>query len=227
MLNGYLAKAAAILLLFTFPVTVLPAQTPAAAASPERAGVLYPQEGVTVKGNPVFTSTAVYAGDEIQTGKLSTLLSGEGVSLQLKPHTSLKFGKAAELGCGGLVLVTRHSIPVRLAGIEVIPSGNPAKLEVDNAGGTATVSVKSGTATLNLGGQISSLREGQALTRPVAQRCPAAVAGSSSPGSTPATSSAFLSGNGLYWVLGGGAAAGVMAGVLATRGGKQVSPSAP
>jgi hypothetical protein len=122
--------------------------------------------------------------------------------------------------------VTRHSIPVRLAGIEVIPSGDPAKLEVDNAGGTATVSIKSGTATLNQGGQISSLREGQAITRPVAQRCPAAVAGSS-PGSNPAMSSSFLSGNGLYWVLGGGAAAGVMAGVLATRGGKQVSPSAP
>ncbi|HKC70691.1 MAG TPA: hypothetical protein VKB60_03665 [Terriglobales bacterium] len=224
MLNGYLAKAAAILLLFSFPTTLLPAQTPA--ATPERAGVLYPQEGVSVKGSPVFTSTAVYAGDEIQTGKLSTLLTGEGVSLQLKPHTALKFGKTAELGCGGLVLVTRHSIPVRLAGIEVIPSGNPAKLEVDNAGGTATVSVKSGTATLNQGGQISSLREGQAITRPVAQRCPAAVAGSS-PASTPAMSSSFLSGNGLYWVLGGGAAAGVMAGVMATRGGKQVSPSVP
>lgn len=224
MLNSYLAKAAAILLLFSFPATLLPAQTPA--ATPERAGVLYPQEGVTVKGSPVFTSTAVYAGDEIQTGKLSTLLTGEGVSLQLKPHTALKFGKAAELGCGGLVLVTRHSIPVRLAGIEVIPSGDPAKLEVDNAGGTATVSVKSGTATLSQAGQISSLREGQAITRPVAQRCPAAVAGSS-PGRTPAMSSSFLSGNGLYWVLGGGAAAGVMAGVLATRGGKQVSPSVP
>ena len=225
MLNGYLAKAAAILLLFTFPATMLPAQMPA--ATPARAGVLYPQEGVTVKGNPVFTSTAVYAGDEIQTGNLSTLLTGEGVSLQLKPHTALKFGKAAELGCGGLVLVTRHSIPVRLAGIEIVPFGNPAKLEVDNAGGTATLSVKSGTATVNQGGQISSLREGQAITRPVAQRCPAVVAGSSSPGSTPATSSAFLSGNGLYLVLGGGAAAGVIAGVLATRGGKQVSPSAP
>lgn len=224
MLNGYLAKAAASLLLFSFPATLLPAQT--LAAPPEPAGVLYPQEGVTVKGNPVFTSTAVYAGDEIKTGSLSTLLTGDGVSLQLKPRTALKFGKAAELGCGGLVLVTRHSIPVRLAGIEVIPSGDPAKLEVDNAGGTATVSVKSGTATLKQGGQISSLREGQAITRPVAQRCPAAV-GSSSPGSTPAMSSSFLSGNGLYWVLGGGAAAGVMAGVLATRGGKQVSPSAP
>jgi hypothetical protein len=226
MLNGFLAKTAAILLLFSFPATMLPAQTPAAAAPPERAGVLYPQEGVTVKGNPVFTSTAVYAGDEIQTGNLSTLLTGEGVSLQLKPHTSLKFGKAAELGCGGLVLVTRHSIPVRLAGIEVTPAGNPAKLEVDNAGGTATVSVKSGTATLNQGGQISSLREGQAITRSVAQRCPVAVA-SSSPGTTPAMSSSFFGGNGLYWVLGGGAAAGVMAGVLATRGGKRVSPSAP
>jgi hypothetical protein len=223
MLNGYLARAAAILLLFSFPATVLPAQTPA--ATPERAGVLYPQEGVTVKGSPVFTSTAVYGGDEIQTGKLSTLLTGEGISLQLKPHTALKFGKAAELGCGGLVLVTRHSIPVRLAGIEVIPSGNPAKLEVDNAGGTATVSVKSGTATVSQAGQISSLREGQAITRGVTQRCPAAAA--SSPGSTSAMSSSFLSGNGLYWVLGGGAAAGVMAGVLATRGGKQVSPSVP
>lgn len=225
MLNGYLAKAAAILLLFSFPATMLPAQTPA--VTPERAGVLYPQEGVTVKGNPVFTSTAVYAGDEIQTGKLSTLLTGEGVSLQLKPHTALKFGKAAELGCGGLVLVTRHSIPVRLAGIEVVPSGSPAKLEVDNAGGTATLSVKSGTATVSQGGQISSLREGQSITRSVTQRCPAAVASSNTPGSTPAMSSPFLSGNGLYWVLGGGAAAGVMAGVLATRGGKQVSPSAP
>lgn len=152
-------------------------------------------------------------------------MTGEGVSLQLKPHTSLKFGKAAELGCGGLVLVTRHSIPVRLAGIEVTPAGNPAKLEVDNAGGTATVSVKSGTATLNQGGQISSLREGQAITRSVAQRCPAAVSGS--PGTTPTMSSSFFGGNGLYWVLGGGAAAGVMAGVLATRGGKRVSPSAP
>ena len=145
MLNRLLARAAAILLLFSFPATILPAQTPASAQP--RAGVLYPQEGVTVKGNPVFTSTAVYAGDEIQTGSLSTLLTGEGVSLQLKPHTWFKFGKTAELGCGGLTLVSREPVPVSLAGIEVTPSGNPARLEVDNAGGKVTVVVKSGTAT--------------------------------------------------------------------------------
>jgi len=226
MLNRILAKAAAVLLLFSFPATLLPAQNPAATDSPSRTGVLYPQEGVTVKGNPVVTSTAVYAGDEIQTGALSTLLTGAGVSMQLKPHTSLKFGKTAELGCGGLVLVTSQSIPVRLAGIEVIASGNPAKLEVDNGSGTATVSVRNGTATINQAGQISRLQEGQSISRPVAQRCPAAVAAGTQ-AANPALASSFVGGAGLYWVIGGVAGAGVLAGVVATRGDKHISPSAP
>lgn len=225
MLNHVLAQAVAMLLLFSLPATMLPAQNPAATDSQSRTGVLYPQEGVTVKGNPVVTSTAVYAGDEIQTGALSTLLTGAGVSMQLKPHTSLKFGKTAELGCGGLVLVTSQAIPVRLAGLEVIPSGNPAKLEVENGSGTARVSVRSGAATVKQAGQISRLREGQSITRSVAQRCPAPVAGS--PATTPAVASSFAGGTGLYWVIGGGAVAGVTAGVLATRGGKSISPSAP
>ena len=226
MLHHVLAKAVAMLLLFSFPATLLPAQNPAATESQSRTGVLYPQEGVTVKGNPVVTSTAVYAGDEIQTGALSTLLTGAGVSLQLKPHTSLKFGKTAELGCGGLVPVTSHAIPVRLAGIEVIASGNPAKLEVDNGSGTATVSVRNGTATINQAGQISRLQEGQSITRSVAQRCPAAVA-SSTPALDPAVASSFVGGAGLYWIIGGVAGAGVLAGVVATRGHKHISPSAP
>jgi len=226
MLHHVLAKAVAMLLLFSFPATMLPAQNPAATDSQSRTGVLYPQEGVTVKGNPVVTSTAVYAGDEIQTGALSTLLTGAGVSMQLKPHTSLKFGKTAELGCGGLVLVTSQPIPVRLAGIDVIPSGNPAKLEVENGSGTASVSVRSGTATINQAGQISRLQEGQSITRSVAQRCPAPVAGST-PAMNPAVASSFAGGTSLYWIIGGGAVAGVLAGVLATRGDKHISPSAP
>ena len=222
MLNQFVAKVAAILLLFSFPATLLPAQT----APPGQAGVIYPQAGVTLRGNPVFTSTAVYAGDQIQTGALSTLLTGDGISLQLKPHTSLVFGKAAELGCGGLVLVSSKSVPVRFAGLEVTPAGNPAKLEVDNLGGSTSVAVRSGAATVNEAGKLSQLREGQSITRASTQRCPAPMAGARA-GAQPTTASSFLGGGNLYWVVGGAAGAGIVAGVLATRGGKRVSPSAP
>ncbi len=224
MLNRALARAAALVLLFSFPATMLSAQT-SAEASPQT-GVLYPQAGVTVKGNPVVTSTAVHAGDEIQTGNLSTLLTGDGVSLMLQPHTSLKFGKAAELGCGGLVLVTSKAVPVRFAGMEVTPEGNPAKLEVSNAGGSTTVAVKSGTAMVKQGAQISRLEAGQSITRPATQPCPTAVAGQQA-ATEPATASSVWGGSGLYWVIGGVAAGGAAAGILATRGGGRVSPSAP
>ncbi len=226
MLNHILAKAAALLLLLSFPASTLPAQTAVTTNPQAQTGVIYPQAGVTLKGNPVVTSTAVYAGDQIQTGELSTLLTGDGISMQLKPRTTLTFGKAAELGCGGLVLVTSKSIPVRFANMEVTPAGNPAKLEIDNAGGTTTVTVRNGAATLNQAGQISQLREGQSISRPSAQRCPAGVAGSTRT-TTPATSSSFLGGSSLYWIIGGVAAAGITAGVLATRGEKGVSPSTP
>ncbi|MGE5205049.1 MAG: hypothetical protein ACM3PW_05510 [Chlamydiota bacterium] len=222
MLNRALARAAAIVLLFSFPVTLLPAQTEASSQT----GVIYPQAGVTLKGSPVVTSTAVHAGDEIKTGNLSTLLTSDGVSLMLKPNTSLKFGKAAELGCGGLVLVTSKAVPVRFAGMEVTPEGNPAKLEVTNAGGTTTVAVKSGAATVRQAGQVSRLAAGQSITRPGTQQCPTAVAGQQAT-TEPAMSSSFLGGHGLYWVIGGAAGAGVVAGILATRGGERVSPSAP
>jgi hypothetical protein len=87
------------------------------------------------------------------------------------------------------------------------------------------VSVRSGAATVKQAGQISRLQEGQSITRSVAERCPAPVAGS--PATTPAVASSFAGGTSLYWVIGGGAVAGVTAGVLATRGGKSISPSAP
>lgn len=227
MLNHILAKAAALMLLLSFPASTLAAQTAGANNPQAQTAVIYPQAGVTVRGSPVFTSTAVYAGDEIKTADLSTLLTGDGISMQLKPHTSLVFGKVAELGCGGLVLVTRKSIPVRLAGVEVTPSGNPAKLEIDTAGGTTTVAVRSGAATINQAGQISQLGEGQSISRSSTQSCPPGVAGSTRT-TAPATSSSFLGGNNLYWIIGGVAAAGITAGVLATRGnGKTISASNP
>ena len=226
MLNRIVAKGAAIGLLLVLPRTILPAQTPASRPAPAQTGVIYPQSGVTLKGNPVITSTAVYSGDPIQTRELATLLTGDGVSMLLKPHTSLVFGKVVELGCGGLVLVTGKAIAVRFAGIAVVPSGNPGKLEIDNAGGIITVIVRSGTASLNQGGQVSQLQEGRSISRPSSERCPVAVAGGART-LPPATSSSLLGGSHLYWIVGGAGAAGVVAGVLATRGEKRISPSTP
>lgn len=173
----------------------------------------------------MFTSTPVYSGDEIKTAENEALLAGEGISMQLKPYTSLIYGTTAELGCGGLALVTSRPVPVRFAGMEVTAVGNPAKLDISNVAGTTTVSVKSGTATLNQAGEISQLQAGQTIARPATQDCPLpAAAGALDP---PAGASSFLGGPAFYWVIGGGAAAGIMAGVLATRGEKQSSPSAP
>lgn len=226
MLNRVLAQAAAVMLLLTVPAGTLMAQAAVATNPQAESGVIYPQAGVTVKGSPVYTSTAVYAGDEIKTGGVATMVTGEGVSLQIKPHTSLIYGKAAELGCGGVVLTTSKAIPVRYAGIEVTPEGNPAQLEINNAGGTTTVSVRKGAAVVNQAGQISRLQEGQVLSRPATQPCPVAAAGSTHP-APPSGSSSLLGGRSFYWIIGGAASAGVVAGVLATRGDARVSPSVP
>lgn len=226
MLNHICFRAAAFLLLLSFPAGTLSAQTATLTSSDSLRGVIYPQPGVTVKGGPVFTSTPVYAGDEIRTAEHEALLTGEGISMQLKPHTSLVYGTTAELGCGGLSLVTSRPVPVRLAGMEVTPLGNPAKLDISNLGGTTTVSLKSGMATLNQAGAISQLQAGQTIARLTSHECPIPASGAVQD-PTAAGASSFLGGTALYWVIAGGAAAGIVAGVLATRSDRPISPSVP
>ncbi len=223
MRHDRIPKAVAVLLLVSMNATMLLAQS--AVIYPQaQPGVAFPDVGVLVRDKPVYYTVAVYPGDKVQTGATSTLLTWEGASINMHPNTSLIFGKVIDLSCGGVLATLDRTSAIRVNGIEIAPTAEATKIEVVNALGTVSITVQSGSAALTENGQKSVLAQGQSVARPGTQGC--AALAQASKDNAPATSNSRMKRK-LPWILGGGAGAGVVGGVLATRREGPVSPSRP
>ncbi len=168
------------------------------------AGVLYSQPGVTVNGKPVSGEVGVFPGDKVQSGPASTELRLEGTLISLRPNSSLVLGKTVEFGCGAMDFFTFQQATLRVSGIEIKPvSTDATKLQIVHAGGTVTILMLLGAATLTVNGQSSTLATRESLSLAGDVSCPAM------PGS-PGQPTAAQSGHGkLIGVLIGAGAAGV------------------
>ncbi len=227
MRHDRIAKAVAVLLLVSLNASLLLAQS-AVIYPQSQPGVVFPDAGVMVRNNPVYYTVAVFPGDRVQTGATPTLLTWEGASLTLQPSTWLVFGKVIEVGCGGLTASINPTITLRVNGTDVVPTTETAKIEVINAAGTVRISMLSGNASLTSTERKSVLAEGQSTFLPGTHDC-GVMTPTPTPGGngTPTAAGQAKSRKLLWGLLGGAAAGGVVAGVLASRGERPVSPSVP
>jgi len=129
------------LMLVTFPVSVL-GQT---AQGPTGAAILHTQGGVWVNGYEARDSSAVFAGDLLET-KLgfSANLNLEGSTVLIQPESVATFqGDLLVLDHGSVSVGTSKSFKVRVNCITVVPVLNEwTQYEVTNTNGNAQVAAR-------------------------------------------------------------------------------------
>jgi hypothetical protein len=125
-----------------------PAQTAAAPIAQEPplqgtpAGILHTQGGVWVNGSEARDSTAVFAGDIIETKpNFSATLNLEGSEILLAPESVVKFdADTLELDHGSVSVGTSRGFKVRLNCIVVAPASSEwTQYEVSNVTGMVQV----------------------------------------------------------------------------------------
>lgn len=151
-------KTTCWLLIVFFPVAMnaMPAQ-----------GTIQAQGTVTVNGRPVSNTTAVFAGDHIQTaaGSVATL-SSQGMMVQMEPNTTAIFnGRSLDLGCGTATIATSVGTMVRVAGITTTPGAqNTTRIQVSQMNGAVKVTARDNWAMVNDGRIRQTLAPGQSAT---------------------------------------------------------------
>jgi len=128
------------------PASVL-GQTPAA--------ILHAQGGVWVNGYEANDSSAVFAGDGIETRPgFSANLTLEGSAVLIQPESVTKFqGDWLELDHGRVSVQTSTSFQVRVNCIKVVPVANQwTQYEVTNVNGTVQVAAHKSDVNVQIEG---------------------------------------------------------------------------
>ena len=186
--------------------------------------MLYPVGQVTVNGNPVANSTALFPGDKVQCGADSSAnITANGASAQLAAYSSLTWQpQAFQFQGGSLTVVAQAPWQVKIGAMSVSLGAELTKIEVTQREDVALIKLLSGSATLNEGGQTTALKVDFTVARPN----PAGNV------AVPAAAAKHASHVGVILVVvGGAAAAGIGLGARGGGGGSStgppVSPSIP
>jgi len=211
------------------------AQTPAEKTQPDRAetpvAILHTQGGVSVNGYEATDSSALFAGDLMETKPgFSATLNLEGTTIQLQEETVAKLQDGVLLLDHGSVSVgTSRSFKVRVNCITVIPVLNEwTQYDVTDLNGTVQVNARKGDVRVEMGlnrekvpppqtSNNATVREGEQTKYRESEACGAAV--------RPTGAGSSLSPK---WIAVGAGGAGVLIWVLIHGGGKTpVSASQP
>lgn len=209
------------------------AQTPAEKTQPDRAetpvAILHTQGGVSVNGYEATDSSALFAGDLMETKPgFSATLNLEGTTIQLQEETVAKLqDDAVLLDHGGVSVGTSKSFKVRVNCITVIPVLNEwTQYEVTDLNGTVQVNARKGDVRVEMGlsreklppppqkSNNATVREGEQAKYRESDAC----------GAPPRpTSGSSLSPK---WIAAGAGGAGVLIWVLIHGGGGKTPVSA-
>lgn len=189
-------------------------------------GATYPKSGVKVGDKVIQTSSGVFPGDVVETGTMSAMVAFDGLSVQLGPNSALALAAVPELASGTGVFSASKPIALRVLDREVVLS-DPSVLKVEYSGDVLFLSVQAGAAIVKEKGTATTLSQGQSISRMVPRNSAEQTASKPTGRQTPsAGATSSLLKRKVFWLgVGGVAAAGVTAGVLATRGEAPVSPS--
>ncbi len=180
------------------------------------AAMLHAKGKATVNGSAVSNSQAVFAGDQVRTGKdSSATMTLAGSIVTLPSESGVVFANnTLAVNQGGALIVTSRGMTVTAGGLRIQPAdGQKGRFEVTQSGGKVRVSAFQGRLTVSDGKQTTMIEPGHQLTT-----------ADSSLGNKPAAASS-LSGAALAIIVAvvAGASLGT---ILATTGEEQdTSPS--
>lgn len=208
MLKPTLLRASCWAMVLCFPAATLLADVNSA--------MLRVAGDVHVNGARTTRSTAVFAGDRVQTGAESTAtLSTTGSTLLLGPASNVLFqGNTVQVQAGSLAVSTSRGMSVQVGILSVKPAKDEmSRFEVRNEAGVLQVVAREGSLSVSNGTDMVLVEPGQTLSQAADAKAP------SMPRATSAVAPALI--------IGLAIAVGVAAAVGATVGSDEVSPAAP
>jgi hypothetical protein len=208
-----------------------PSPSPTDAQAQAPSAILHAQGGVWVNGSETRDSTAIFAGDLLETKPgFSATLNLDGSEILLTPESIAKFqGSALDLDHGAVSIGTSKSFKVKVHCITVVPASSAwTQYEASDLNGTLQVVAHKGDVTVDVGitGKLSgnggtsggTLHEGEQKSYEESQLC----------GQQKEPTSA---GNGLNpkWIAAGAAGAGLLIWLIihSSGGSPPITPSTP
>lgn len=144
---------------------IVPAQLMAADAA---SGMLYTNGSTWVNGSAVPKSTAVFAGDLVQTQPDSSAnISARGSSVMVLADSLVKFeGPAVELEHGAVRVTTAQGLAAHAGEVTVKPAGNSwTEFQVQDVDGTVHIAANKGDLLVQDQQGTTTVQEGQQTTR--------------------------------------------------------------
>lgn len=144
---------------------IVPAQLMAADAA---SGMLYTNGSTWVNGSAVPKSTAVFAGDLVQTRPDSSAnISAKGSSVMVLADSLVKFeGPAVELEHGAVRVTTAQGLAAHAGEVVVKPAGNGwTEFQVQDVDGTVHIAANKGDLVVQDQQGTTTVQEGQQTTR--------------------------------------------------------------
>jgi len=153
-----------LIALSAFPISLL--------ADEPKAAMLYARGDIWVNGAAIPRSTAIFAGDLIQTKANSAAnINLPGANATVLPDSLVKFaGKTIELEHGGLTLLTANQMTAEIGDVKVQPASTDwSEFWVGDVDGNVTIMARKGDLTVTDETGTSTLSAGQETTREESQ----------------------------------------------------------
>ena len=188
---------------------------PAATMSAEtHAAMLYATNTVMLNGVGAERSSAVFAGDSIQTPANGAVrLTAEGSTVMVGPSTTLVYqGDAVRLGSGSTMVTTDKGMKTQVQRLQIAPTAQArTSYRVVRGGGQVMVAALHGSVKISDGSSEKMMAEGTATTIADPDPLPQATPGTSGGSAGVSKGSAVAFGIG----IGAGVGVWVLAGYLA------------
>lgn len=151
-------RALSLFMVFALPASLLSAET--------RAAMVFATGIASLNGNVLPRSTAVFAGDILETSKNSgIIINANGSTVQIGSASKVRFGgDSIDLNNGATQVTTHSGMKVQADSLVVTPSGRVAKYQVARVPGKVTVTALNGSLSVLNGKNPEMLAAGETKT---------------------------------------------------------------
>jgi hypothetical protein len=177
MTHRLLGKILAFMLAVMLPAATMSAETHAA--------MLYAAGTVTLNGVGYERSSAIFAGDSIQTPPSGLVtLTSEGSTVLLGPSSTMVYqGSAVELGSGTAMVTTDRAMKTQVQRLVIAPAAaGRSSYRVSRAEGKLMIAALHGPVKISDGSNDSLVTEGNTATMPDPPQTPGATPGATTTG---------------------------------------------
>lgn len=158
MSRSRLTRLFAVTLAVTFSTTALFADS--------AAGMLYARGSVMLNGSKVDASSAVFAGDKVQTGEESAFaFTSAGATVLVPANSSVVLQKDnVEVVCGTALVATTSSMGATVSNLTIAPAEKEAKFELTQTVSELRVTAREGSLKISDSRTEMTLEAGQSMT---------------------------------------------------------------